>query len=54
MLAGLFYYYYLGKELENCLVSGGSFGIAEELPSALPPAPITKFILANKSTIRST
>jgi hypothetical protein len=36
----LFYIlYYLGKEFENCLVSGGSFGIAEELLSALPPAP---------------
>ena len=30
---------YLGRELENCLVSGGSLGIAEELFSALPPAP---------------
>jgi hypothetical protein len=34
---------YLGRELENCLVSGGSLGIAEEpLVSARPPAPIKK------------
>jgi hypothetical protein len=31
---------YLGRELENCLVSGGSLGIAEEpFVSARPPAP---------------